>query len=246
MILKTEGIVLRTMDFRETSRIATFFTKDYGKVTGLLKGIRKDPKKFGTSLDLFSLNDIVYYQHRNSDLHLVGQCDLRQYFLPIRQDLKKTMAAAYVLELVRKILPVEEKNIRIYDLLVDFLNSAGEAAVINPLVYIFQIKTLLYSGFKPHLDTCIKCESMISGRAKFSLHDGGLVCSDCPLPAADILWISQGTVASILYIEKNQWINCLKLRLTDPVQQELKYILNNFLVFHLGRKLLSAKYVTGR
>jgi len=89
MILQTEAIVLKTMDFRETSRIATFFTKDYGKVKGVLKGIRKDHKKFGSNVDKFSVNDIVYYQYRNSDLHLISQCDLRNYFFPIRQDLKK-------------------------------------------------------------------------------------------------------------------------------------------------------------
>ena len=37
MIVKTEGIVLKSFDFRETSRIATFFTRDFGKVKGVLK-----------------------------------------------------------------------------------------------------------------------------------------------------------------------------------------------------------------
>ena len=109
MILKTEAIVLKSFDFRETSRIVTFFTKEYGKVKGILKGIRKDPKKFGSQVDKFSINDIVYYQHRNSDLHLVSQCDLRAFFFETRKDFKKTMAASYILELVDAIMPVEEK-----------------------------------------------------------------------------------------------------------------------------------------
>src|SRR3989338_2370005 len=66
MILKTEAIVLKSFAFRETSRIATFFTKDYGKVKGVLKGIRSNPRKFGSYLDKFSVNDIVYYQYRRS------------------------------------------------------------------------------------------------------------------------------------------------------------------------------------
>jgi DNA repair protein RecO (recombination protein O) len=243
MILKAEGIVLRTFDFRETSRIATFFTKEHGKVSGILKGIRKDSKKFGSSLDLFSVNDIVYYQYRNSDLHLISQCDLKQYFLSVRQDLAKTLAATYVLELINKIMPVEEKNIKIYQLLLDFLGSLEGAKDVHPLVHGFQIKTLLHSGFKPHLDTCIKCGRVITGRAKFSMHDGGLVCLQCPLSETVVHWISQGTVSSILHIEKNDWSNCLKLHMAEATRRELKYILNNFLVFHLGRKLLSAKYL---
>ena len=40
MILKAEGIVLKTFNFRETSCIVTFFTKEHGKIKGVLKGIQ--------------------------------------------------------------------------------------------------------------------------------------------------------------------------------------------------------------
>ncbi len=243
MILQTEAIVLKTMDFRETSRIATFFTKEYGKVKGILKGIRKDPKKFGSHLDKFSINDIVYYQYRNSDLHLISQCDLRNYFFPIRQDLQKSLAASYILELVDLIMPVEESNLQIYELMLDFLNSLEKKISINKLVHIFQIKTLLLSGFRPHIDSCLKCERIVTGRAKFSSQLGGLICFQCPIETQSTNIISHGTVATILHVEKNSWDKSLRLGLTANVQKELKYLLNNFLVFHLGRKIKSEKYL---
>ena len=121
MILQTEGIVLKNFDFRETSKIAVFFTQEYGQVKGVLKGIRKDHRKFGSNVDKFSVNDIVYYQYRNSDLHLISQCDLKAFFFPIRSDIKKTMAANYVLELVDAIIPVQEPNKVVYLLMMDYL-----------------------------------------------------------------------------------------------------------------------------
>ncbi len=243
MIVKTEAIVLKSFDFRETSRIATFFTKEYGKVSGVLKGIRTDHRKFGSSVDRFSVNDIVYYRYRNSDLHLVSHCDLRELFFFVRQDLKKSVAASYILELVNLVMPTEEKNDLVYALMVNFLNDLQKCSDANLLVHIFQIKILLYSGFKPHLDTCLKCRKKVSTTARFSLKDGGLVCSICPLSDTAVYSISPGSIASLLYVEKNDWQNCLKLRLTEAVRNELKYMLNNFLVFHLGRKLRSAKYL---
>lgn len=243
MILKTEAIVLKTMDFRETSRIATFFTKDYGKVKGILKGIRKDHKKFGSNVDTFSVNDIVYYQYRNSDLHLVSQCDLRNYFFPVRRDLRRSLAASYMLELVNSIMPVEEQNLDVYQLMLEYLQSLGEITDIDKLVYIFQIKILSLSGFKPHLDSCLKCHKKIAGRAKFSTHLGGLVCLACPLSDHAAAILSSGTVASILHAEKNNWTHSLRLTFSTHLKKELKYVLNNFLVFHLGRKLKSAQYL---
>lgn len=243
MILKTEAIVLRSFDYRETSRIATFFSKDYGKVSGILKGIRKDQRKFCSTVDKFTVNDIVYYQYRNSDLHLISQCDLRQFFLPVRQDLKKTMAASYMLELIYLIMPAEEPNQKIYELMLDFLKSLETATDINKLVYIFQIKMLLHSGFRPHLDTCLKCRKKIHDQARFSLKDGGLICGNCEISDTTATFITQGTVASILHVEKSTWEETMRLSFPAPIQKELKYVLNNFLVYHLGRKIKSEKYI---
>ena len=243
MILKTEAIVLKTFDFRETSRIAVFFTKDHGKLKGILKGIRKDHRKFGSHIDKFSVNDIVYYHHRNSDLHLVSQCDLTNFFFAIRKDIKKTMAANYILELVNVIMPPEEENKEVYDLMINYLENMGEATDTDKLVHIFQVKILLLSGFRPHIDSCLLCGKTIAERARFSHELGGLVCMNCKLNDSTASIISKGTIASILHIEKSSWQESLRLGLSVPIKKELKYILNNFLVFHLERPLKTTRYL---
>ena len=243
MILKTEGIVLKRFDFRETSQIATFFTRDYGKVSGVLKGIRRSPKKFGSSIDKFSVNDIVYYKYRRSDLHLISQCDLKGYYSHIRQDYKRSVAANYMLELVSSIMPAEQKNEGVYQLMLDYLNSLGEISDIDRLVHVFQIKILSLSGFRPHIDSCVRCNNKIEGSVRFSLREGGLICRDCPSVETSFSIISKGTVASVLYIEQNDWIKSLRLGLTSKVKQELKYILNNFLVYHLEKRIKASRYL---
>ena len=242
MIAKTDAIVLKSFDFRETSKIVTFFTKDHGKVKGILKGIRKDPKKFGSHVDRYSVNEIVFYPSR-SEIHLVSHCDLRQYFFPIRQDYKRSLAANYILELVDRLLPAEEPNEDIYQLMIDYLTSLETASDINKLVHIFQIKMLLLSGFRPHLDSCVKCQRPVKARARFSLKEGGLICADCLTVGTAFTFVSHGAVASILHIEQSDWTGGLRLGLTAPVKNELKYILNNFLIHHLEKNLKSTKYL---
>ncbi len=244
MIHSTEGIVLKTFDLRETSRIATFFTKDCGKIKGVLKGIRKDSRKFGSSIDKFSVNGIIYYEYRHSDLHLVSQCDLKQFFFAIRQDYKRNIAANYMLELVDTVMPLEHPNKRVYRLMLNYLSSLEAIDDIDRLVHIFQIKILLLSGFRPHVDACVKCRRKVEGKARFSLRAGGLICSHCPTTETNFTMISKGTIASILHIEQNDWAKSLRLGLTITARKELKYVLNNFLVYHLGKNIRSAKYLT--
>jgi DNA repair protein RecO (recombination protein O) len=243
MIVKTKAIVLKSRDLRETSKLTTFFTATHGKVTGVLKGIRKDHRKFGSSVDRFSVNDIVYYQYKRSDIHLVSQCDLTQYFFPIRQDYNRNLAANYALELVEVVMPVEEPNHHVFQALLAFLEALTTTQDIEKLVFIFQIKILHLSGFSPHLDSCVRCNRTIHGRARFNLALGGLLCPSCPSPNTHSTLISKGTVSSILHLESHAWAQAMKLGLTRTTRRELKYILNNFLLYHLERRLKSARFL---
>jgi DNA repair protein RecO (recombination protein O) len=244
VIAKTEGIVLKSFDFRETSRIATFFTRDFGKVKGVLKGIRKDPRKFGSSVDRFTLNDIVYYQYRNSEIHLISQCDMKDYYYGLRQDLKRMTAASYASELVDMVMGAEEQNAEIYQLMQDFLRDLQSAPDISKLVHMFQIKILSLSGFQPHLDSCLRCTMKIQGAARFNMRLGGLVCVACQQTAGEAIAISKGAIASILHIQQTLWQQAMRLGLSTPIKKELKYVLNHFLVFHLERHLRSTRFLS--
>jgi len=244
MIVKTEGLVLKSFDFRETSRIATFLTRDYGKVKGVLKGIRKDPRKFGSSVDTFSLNDIVYYQYRNSDIHLVSKCDMKNFFSGLRQDLERMTAASYATELIDTLMPVEEKNLEIYNLMQAFLIGLQTTKDVSKLVQTFQIKILSLSGFRPHLETCVSCLKSVAQAPRFSLRLGGLLCGVCKDAAGEATPISLGAVASILHIQRNNWEAALRLGMAPFIKKELKYVLNHFLVFHLERHLRSTRFLT--
>ncbi len=243
MIAKTEGFVLKSFDFRETSRIATFFTRDYGKVKGVLKGIRKNPRKFASSVDRFSLNDIMYYQYRNSDIHLISHCDMKDYFSGLRQDLKRMTAASYVTELIDAVMPIEQQNSEIYDLMHSVLDELQHAQDISKVVHLFQIKILSLSGFKPHLESCVRCASLITSATRFNLRLGGLVCQRCQEIPGEAMAISKGAVASILHVQQTPWDMSLRLGLSDPIKKELKYVLNHFLVFHLERHLRSTRFL---
>jgi len=243
MIVKTEGIVLKSFDFRETSRIATFFTRDFGKVKGVLKGIRKDPRKFGSSVEKFSLNDIVYYQYRNSDIHLVSHCDMKDFYQGLRQDLERMTAASYASELIDTLMPMEEQSLEIYELMQAFLKCLQTTTDVSKLVQTFQIKILSLSGFQPHLETCVSCRKNVAEAPRFSLRLGGLLCGVCK-DNAEATPISLGAVASILHIQKNNWDTALRLGMAPFVKKELKYILNHFLVFHLERHLRSTRFLS--
>jgi len=240
-IQKTEAIVLRKRDFRETSLIVDFYTRDFGRLSGLLKGIRKEPAKFASSLENFSCNEIIFYPKRESSLHLVSACELREHFPRLRRDIARIGMASMMMELLYVLMPAEEKNDQIYELTKMALAELNTTPYPEKVLTIFKIKTLALSGFKPHFDSCVSCQDKLIGQSKFSLMLGGMLCSRCFAKDKAGRSLFRGTVASILHIEKNDFKNNLNLGLNPQIKRELESVLNAFLNFHLERELKSQR-----
>lgn len=221
--------------------IASLFTRDFGKIGGLLKGIRQEPGKFASTLEPFSYNDIVFYRKTNSSLHLVSQADCRSNFFPIRQDMQKIGVASSIIELLEAVMQPEDANTDIFDLARMSLEELEVNANPEKIMTIFTIKFLAMSGFKPHFDSCVSCGSRIMGHSKFSLTLGGLLCPKCEQKDTAARTIFRGTVASILHIERNDFKNNLNLGMNPQIKKELNIILNAFLNFHLERELKSQR-----
>lgn len=240
-LYKTEAIVLNRYDFRETSIIANFYTLDFGKISGLLKGIRKEPEKFAATLEPFSYNELIFYKKRGSALHLVSQCDLKDNFNSLRQDMIKVSIASLMMELLDAVMSGEDKNKDIFDLALASLKELEISNHPDKIMTIFKIKILALSGFKPHLDSCVSCSTKILGEARFSLVLGGLLCAKCAKKDAGARSIFRGTVATILHIERNDFRSNLNLGINPQIKKELDSLLNAFLNFHLEKDFKSQR-----
>ncbi len=242
-IEKAEALVLRKRDFRETSLIVEFYSRQFGKISGILKGVRSEPGKFASNLEVFSLNEIVFYRKSNSSLHLVSQADKLQNFTGIRQNVERMALASFMMELVASVMQPEDKNEDVYTLALNCLKELETNYNPAKIATIFKIKMLALSGFKPHFDSCIACSSKIMAQSKFSMVYGGLLCSNCCQKDPSSRSIFRGTIATILHIEKGDFRASLNLGMNPEIKKELDVILNSFLNFHLGKELKSQRVI---
>src|SRR6201995_6071902 len=68
MRLVTPAIVLRTVDYGDSDRIVTLFTRDAGKLSGLARGARTSVKRFGAGLGLFGVGEAILLDKPNAEL----------------------------------------------------------------------------------------------------------------------------------------------------------------------------------
>src|SRR5947209_9313203 len=97
---KALALVLRTTDWSETSRIATLWTREFGKVRVLAKGGRRLKSNFESALDLLTLCSIVFLRKSSGGLDLLTEAQVAERFPRLRTDLPALYAAYYVAELL--------------------------------------------------------------------------------------------------------------------------------------------------
>src|SRR5206468_3273681 len=97
---KAQALVLRTTDWSETSRIATLWTREFGKVRVLAKGGRRLKSNFENALDLLTLCRIVFLRKSSSSLDLLTEAQVVERFPRLRSDLPALYAAYYIAELL--------------------------------------------------------------------------------------------------------------------------------------------------
>src|SRR5207244_10092546 len=97
---KAKGIVVRTTDWSETSRIPTLFTREFGKVRALAKGGRRLKSNFDVAFDLLTVCRIVFIRKGNGGLDLLTEARLEEQFPMLRRNLPALYAGYYVAELL--------------------------------------------------------------------------------------------------------------------------------------------------
>ncbi|MBI3996710.1 MAG: DNA repair protein RecO [Candidatus Omnitrophica bacterium] len=185
----TEAIVLRRYPFRETSITLSCLTDQFGKLKGLVKGIRTQPNRYRSAMEPMTVNRIVFYDTRTSQLHLISQCELLNPLAALQRDLETARLAALFVDLVDTVVPLNDPHPTVYALLKHTLEHLALGGTDAQTVRIhFIVRLLRLIGFQPQLDQCTSCNAEIHATGYWSARQGGLLCERClhEDPKADV------------------------------------------------------------
>lgn len=227
---KTQGIVLGFTDWHETSKIITFYTKDFGKIRGVAKGAKKKKSKF-SPLEILSHHTIVFYKREDKDLYILSECQAKETFPNIRRDIKKVAYGSYLAELMDAV-STSEKNEPLFDLFLKALHFLERKEDSEIIVRAFETRLLDILGFGPHLDNCLICQKELKNDFKFNPGLGGLICIHHP---QDGIRISEET--------RNFLRNPGIKKVSSETRKELKTVLQNSVLYHIGKKLKSLDFL---
>jgi DNA repair protein RecO (recombination protein O) len=181
---KTSAIVLRIVDFSESSCVVTLYTEDFGKVSALAKGARRLRSPFEGAIDLLSICRIVFLRKSVDLLDLMTEARLVRRFRSASTHLPRLYAAMYVIEIVAALTDHAEPQPAIYHAMVNTITAIDSGEPIHTCLLQFEVQLLNELGHLPALHDCVDCGRKIdagkgAGSVAFGMSAGGVYCDAC-------------------------------------------------------------------
>jgi len=250
---KAQALVLRTTDWSETSRIATLWTREFGKVRALAKGGRRLKSNFENALDLLTLCSIVLIRKSSGGLDLLTEAQVVQRFPRLGTHLPSLYGAYYVAELLDGWTEENDPHPALFDLAVETLRGLGSAVQeAEPVrtglrVMRFEMRLLCELGYCPVLEGCAVCGAAgteeTPGRVLFSVAAGGLVCLACQPVQRDRQALSAAALRFLqaLVLPAEAWR--LAGRDDPAVDVEVRRLLGQYVTYLQGRRPRMLSYL---
>jgi DNA repair protein RecO (recombination protein O) len=176
---KSEAIVLRGVDFGDSSRIVTLITPDRGKVAVMAKGARRKGSPLAAVLDTFNRIEIVYAWKSGREVQTLMEAALLDAYPGVKADLGRSAYAAFPLELAGRAAHENEPSVSLYAALVHGLAGMDRWRDAPGVHAVWQALLLLEAaGFAPALDHCARCGGPLRGTVYFT-PAGGAACGGC-------------------------------------------------------------------
>ena len=231
MLIRTEAIVLRSIDYGETSRIVTLFTRDKGRITVIAKGARRPKSQFGSSLEPMSYIQAVFYYKGSRGIQTLKESAHVEPMHRIQRSLRSIGIGLRVLELVYVLLQKEEESPHIFRLTLSVLRrlNRDDRRLENLLPY-FQMRMATLLGFAPAL-TRGAIESLTSSHGRLALDTGAILPrGDHHRPAPEA---SRGALRAYAVFARASLEDVMRMELTRSQRRETEHLISDYLRYHV-------------
>jgi len=253
---KAVAVVLRAVDFSESSSVVTLFTREFGKLSALAKGARRPKGPFESALDLLALCRVVFLRKSPGTLDLLTEAKLERRFRPAAGELPRLYAAYYIAELLTDLTDEHDPHPELFDLAEETLLTLARVQRGSPAAWIlrFELGLLRVLGHLPSLGACAECGESPepAARVTFSLAAGGVLCAKCRAGQRQLISVHVATPATLDLFAKSSDAAAPRGTSDDwrdwtvPAAQrgEIRGIMNQYLANLLGKRPRLHDYLT--
>lgn len=237
MIKKVEGVIVKEIPYKESSKIITVFTKDDGIIGIYAKGVRKLTSKIGAKVNKLTYG-YFHIKYNENGLSSLIDIEIIDPLKNIKKDLTMICYASFLSELSSQVYR-HDNNKEIYNLYINSILKINSG--YNPLVIsnILELKLLSYLGIKPVIDNCVECggkEDIVT----LSSYKGGYICKRCLTNEKIVLSKTIKLIRMFYYVDISKISN---ISISDEVENEINSFIDDYYERYSGLYLKSKEFL---
>lgn len=233
MLKKIEGIIISTVDYKESSKILNILTSTEGIIGVLAKGSKNPKSKISATSNTLTYG-IFYLNYYKGNIPSLLEVDIKNSFKFIRKDLLKTNYAIFLLELISQVYKHDNSE-KIYSMLIDSLKKINEGYDAQVITNIVELKLLQYLGIKPEVEHCVNCKKT-TNILTISSYKGGYLCKDCVGNEPIYQLKTIGLIRLFCNVDISK---ITKLDINDTIKKEISIFIDDYYERYSGLYLKS-------
>lgn len=232
----TEGIILKQTPYKENDMILHVYTREYGKIGIIARGIRKITSKNARACQEMMLSEMTI--HLKKGLSSLLKASPVHYFRHIQENLESEIIANYILEYYYRYIEDNNPMIKEYEVLNAALQSLDHGYSPLLVYLLFNVFILEHNGVSLDVEGCVLCGS--SKVVSISLLDGGFLCAEHlgRQPVYDV-----EVLKAFRYIHKIPLTHIDQLHIQEAILKQLIPIMNSFIEEYTGVQLKTSTFI---
>ena len=241
----SEAIILRIKDLGESDLLVLFFTRDAGLLKGIAKAGRRSRKRFVNCLDHFCMSYVEYHRKGERELFLIDSCKLIQGFEQLRSEYHLLAHASYFAELTETLFPINISAEQMFIHLLYCFELLCKGEPPEKVRLLFEGRAMALGGYAIATERCCYCGRTYKGegRAVFVPEKGAIACLRCKKESKMCPGMDPETVKALGEIQDPRKKSAPQPALSVKTGEELKRVLDLHVLYRVGKKLKSRKYL---
>lgn len=232
MFLKTDGLVVRQVNYKDNDQILTVLTKEHGLMTLKARGVRSRSSRLKGACQLLAYSEFTVFENRG--FHTIDEANAIQMFPELRADIELLSLASYFAQVAEILSQEDMPNPELLSLTLNALYALCRRLCTPELVKAaFELRAACLGGYTPELSGCAVCGDPEPDR--FDVRGGILCCASCSAGEGLRLPVSPGSLAAMRYLVSCDAKRLFAFRLEGRAVKELCDLTETYLQTQLER-----------
>lgn len=232
MFLKTDGLVVRQVNYKDNDQILTVLTKEHGLMTLKARGVRSRSSRLKGACQLLAYSEFTVFENRG--FHTIDEANAIQMFPELRTDIELLSLASYFAQVAEVLSQEDMPNPELLALTLNAFYALCRRLCTPELVKAaFELRAACLGGYTPELSGCAVCGDPEPDR--FDVRGGILCCASCSAGEGLRLPVSPGSLAAMRYLVSCDAKRLFAFRLEGRAMKELCDLTETYLQTQLER-----------